>query len=172
MGAGMFFCRHPDATRRAFDVSASYMPSRGSADASDPYVWTLQWSRRAIGLKLFMSIAESGRDGLSEQIGHQARMGDVLREKLRRDGWLVVNETALPVVCVTNDDIRAGRLSTAGMIQTIQRRGRVWISEVLLGRRERALRACITSFRTVPQDLDVLVEELAHARQQAHPLAD
>jgi aromatic-L-amino-acid/L-tryptophan decarboxylase len=164
MGAGMFFCRHRDAARRAFEVSASYMPSRSQADTDDPYVTTLQWTRRCIGLKLFMTIAERGREGFTEQIDRQARLGDTLRHKLRAAGWLVVNETALPVVCVTNADIRAGRLSTTAMVRTIQDRGRVWISEVRLGRREAALRACITSFRSNQQDLDVLIEELALAR--------
>jgi aromatic-L-amino-acid/L-tryptophan decarboxylase len=165
MGAGMFFCRHVDANRRAFDVSASYMPSQSSADTIDPYVSTLQWTRRAIGLKLFMSIAARGRDAFNEQIDHQARLGDDLRATLRASGWLVVNETALPVVCVSSDEIRAGRVSTTAMVEMIQRRGRVWVSEVVLGRRERALRACITSFRSSAQDLDVLVDELARARR-------
>jgi aromatic-L-amino-acid/L-tryptophan decarboxylase len=161
MGAGMFFCRERDAPRRAFNVSASYMPSDSGADTIDPYASTLQWTRRAIGLKLFMSIAEQGGAALSGQIDRQARLGDTLRSKLQATGWRVVNDTALPVVCVTNDDIRAGRVSTAEVVAAVQARGRVWISDVLLGRRERALRACITSFRTNEADLDVLVEELA-----------
>ena len=161
MGAGMFFCRHRDAPRQAFNVSASYMPSDSGADTVDPYVTTLQWTRRAIGLKLFMAIAERGGTAFSEQIERQARLGDILRQKLQAAGWSVVNDTPLPVVCVTNDGLRAGRTSTTDIVAAIQARGRVWISDVVLGRRERALRACITSFRTTEDDLDVLVEELA-----------
>jgi aromatic-L-amino-acid decarboxylase len=165
MGAGMFFCRHRAATRQAFDVAASYMPSRSTAETDDPYTSTLQWTRRAIGLKLFMSIAERGWTGFCEQVEYQARLGDELRRKLRADGWRVVNDTALPVVCVTSDDIRSGRLSTAAMVQAIHERGRVWISEVRLGGREAVLRACITSFRSTEADLDVLVQELADVRR-------
>lgn len=161
MGAGMFFCRHRDAPRQAFNVSASYMPSDSGADTMDPYVTTLQWTRRAIGLKLFMAIAERGGAAFSEQIERQARLGDLLRQKLQDAGWSVVNETPLPVVCVTNDELRAGRTATTDIVAAIQARGRVWISDVVLGRRERALRACITSFRTTDDDLDVLVDELA-----------
>ncbi|MGH9139929.1 MAG: pyridoxal phosphate-dependent decarboxylase family protein, partial [Vicinamibacterales bacterium] len=51
MGAGMCFCRHGEAVRRAFDVSTSYMPSQADEAPADPYVTTVQWSRRAIGLK-------------------------------------------------------------------------------------------------------------------------
>jgi len=161
MGAGMFFCRHRDAPRQAFNVSASYMPSDSGADTVDPYVTTLQWTRRAIGLKLFMAIAERGGTAFSDQIERQARLGDILRQKLQAAGWSVVNDTPLPVVCVTNDGLRAGRTATTDIVAAIQARGRVWISDVFLGRRERALRACITSFRTTEDDLDVLVDELA-----------
>jgi hypothetical protein len=55
----------------------------------DQYRTTLQWSRRAIGLKLFMALAERGRSGLADQIDRQARMGDALRAKLNDAGWIV-----------------------------------------------------------------------------------
>jgi glutamate/tyrosine decarboxylase-like PLP-dependent enzyme len=141
------------------------MPSMAAAETDDPYLTTVQWSRRAIGLKLFMSLAERGREGFAQQIEHQARMGDVLRSKLKDAGWIVVNETVLPLVCMTHDDIRAGRRATGDIVQSLQARGTVWISDVVLGGRERVLRACITSFRTVEEDLDVLVEELERARK-------
>src|SRR4051794_18708348 len=57
MSAGMFFCRHVDAVRDAFRVQTAYMPgTTGGVD--DPYTTTVQWSRRFIGLKLFLAIAE------------------------------------------------------------------------------------------------------------------
>lgn len=164
MGAGMFFCRHTDAARSAFDISTSYMPAGSGEDVVDPYRTTLQWSRRAIGLKLFMSLAELGGLGLREQIEHQALMGDLLKRKLVEAGWIVVNDTALPLVCATHGDIRTGRCTTDDIVRSVQERGRVWISDVVLGRREKTLRACITSFRTKAEDLDVLVSELEHAR--------
>ena len=67
---------------RAFDVSASYMPSTTGEETVDRFRTTLQWSRRAIGLKVFMPLAERGRAGLADRINHQARMGDALRTKL------------------------------------------------------------------------------------------
>lgn len=166
MGAGMFFCRHVDAVRRAFDVSTSYMPSRVGEETAEPYLTTLQWSRRAIGLKLFMALAERGRAGFGDQIDHQVRMGDALRTKLKDAGWIVVNDTVLPLVCTSHDDIRSGRCTTDDIVRSIQARGRAWVSDVLLGRREKVLRACVTSFRTVEEDLDVLVSELECARRE------
>ena len=169
MGAGMFFCRHPRAVREAFDVSTSYMPSTPGAEIVDPYLTTVQWSRRAIGLKVFMSLAERGRDGFAEQIDHQARMGDLLRTKLSAAGWAIANDTVLPLVCFTHDDIRSQRLTTGDILQAIYSRGNVWISDVVLGRKERVLRACITSFRTDESDLDCLIKELELARTARRP---
>jgi glutamate/tyrosine decarboxylase-like PLP-dependent enzyme len=166
MGAGMFFCRHPEAIRRTFAITTSYMPDAPTDGAVDPYTMTAQWSRRAIGLKVFMALAELGIDGYGELIEHQAQMGDYLRTQLRLKGWEVVNETVLPVVCFTHPVIKQGKLTTSEILQTVYERDRVWISEVVLGKQERVLRACITSFHTNESDVDCLLEELEYARQK------
>lgn len=165
MGAGMFFCRHPEATARAFAVATSYMPGRSGSGTADPYATTAQWSRRAIGLKVFLSLAELGLDGYRELIEHQAAMGDRLRERLIGAGWAVVNDTPLPTVCFTHPEIRSGRVTTRKILGRIYRRGRVWISDVTLGGRERVLRATVTSFLTRPEDVETLVEEVERARR-------
>jgi glutamate/tyrosine decarboxylase-like PLP-dependent enzyme len=167
MGAGMFFCRHPEVVKEAFATTTSYMPGTAGEESLDPYATTVQWSRRFIGLKVFMSLAEIGIDGYADLIDHQAAMGERLRESLKERGWLVVNTTALPVVCFTHPDIRSGRLTTTDVLETIYARGNVWISEVALGGRERVLRACITSFRTDQTDIACLIEEIEHARRPA-----
>jgi glutamate/tyrosine decarboxylase-like PLP-dependent enzyme len=164
MGAGMFFCRHPDAARRAFAISTSYMPKDSGEDALDPYAVSVQWSRRMIGLKVFMALAELGMDGYRGLIERQARMGDVLRRRLAETGWLIRNETPLPVVCFTHPDIQSGRVTTAGVLESIYTRGQVWISEVVLGGQAKVLRACITSYRTDEADIDCLIDELELAR--------
>lgn len=163
MGAGMFFCRHREAARRAFAAVASYMPDATPDAIDDPYVTSVQWSRRAIGLKVFMALAELGLDGYAALIEHQAAMGDHLRARLADAGWLLVNATPLPVVCFTHPAIRAGGRTTRDVLDVVYARGHAWISDVLLGGRERVLRACITSYRTMPNDVDVLMAELEHA---------
>jgi aromatic-L-amino-acid decarboxylase len=165
MAAGMFFCRHPNAVQRAFAVTTSYMPESATSTVTvDSYVTSVQWSRRAIGLKVFMALAELGAEGYATQIMHQATMGDLLREQLTAAGWLVVNATQLPVVCFTHADIRAGVYTTRDVLGVIYQRKRVWISEVVVSTGEQVLRACITSFATSPDDIACLVAELAYAR--------
>jgi glutamate/tyrosine decarboxylase-like PLP-dependent enzyme len=170
MGAGMIFCRYPEALRQAFATSTSYMPAEVGEGTADPYATTAQWSRRAIGLKVFMALAEVGLDGYGEIIERQADMGDRLRQRLAEAGWVVVNDTPLPVVCFTHASIRAGTLTTGEVLASVYERARVWISDVTLGGQEQVLRACITSFRTDDTDLACLVEELEHARA-AEPAA-
>ena len=161
MGAGMLFCRHPQALQRAFAATTSYMPS---AAAGEPYASTVQWSRRAIGVKVLCALAEGGLAGAGELFERQARVADRLRERLRATGWEVLNETPLPVVCFTHPDVRAGRRCPAEVVATLVGRGRAWVSEIVLGGRTHALRACITSFYSDESDLDVLLDELERAR--------
>lgn len=164
MGAGMFFCRHANAVRKAFAVTTSYMPPQSGPDTDDSYTVTTQWSRRAIGLKVFFALAELGLDGYANLIDHQTQMGEVLRHLLENAGWSIVNDTPLPVVCFTHDDIVSNRCTTAGILKTIYEHGKVWISDVVIGNQPKVLRACITSYLTNEKDLQVLIEELEHAR--------
>jgi glutamate/tyrosine decarboxylase-like PLP-dependent enzyme len=167
MGAGMFFCRHAGAPARAFGTATSYMPS-GSRGADDPYSTTVQWSRRATGLKVFANLAELGLDGYRRLIEHQAEMGDRLRELLAGAGWVVVNDTPLPLVCFTHPELETGRRSHIGaVVAAVVRRGRAWLSKVVLTGGRPVARACITSYRTEEEDLRVLLDELETARRSA-----
>ncbi len=167
MGAGMFFCRHPEAARRAFAITGSYMPQAAGENTMDPYSTTVQWSRRATGLKVFMTLAELGVEGYAAMIERQAELGDLLRTRLSEAGWIVRNDTPLPVVCFTHPQLFGGQLSTDDVLAVIYSRGKVWISDVVLGGQEHVLRACITSFRTDASDIEFLIRELEHARNEA-----
>jgi glutamate/tyrosine decarboxylase-like PLP-dependent enzyme len=155
MGAGMFFCRHADAVSAAFHGEASYMPRKTAGPVVDPYTTSPQWSRRFIGLKLFLALAHCGESGYVAMIEHQTRMGDVLRESLKRTGWRVVNSTPLPLVCFTRD-----ALDTSKFLAALYERQIAWMSEVRLGDEAPVLRACITSFRTTESDIDWVVREM------------
>ena len=158
MGAGIFFCRHRDAVATAFAVDPSYMPPSTSG-VDEPYVSGILWSRRFIGLKLFMALAELGEEGYRAAIEHQAHIGDMIRERLVSAGWRIVNDTPLPVVCFTGPALETGRARAAAVVASVQAKG-VWISEVRLSGREPSLRACVTSFRAEPEDVDALMTAL------------
>jgi glutamate/tyrosine decarboxylase-like PLP-dependent enzyme len=155
MGAGMFFCRHPKVVAEAFHAETSYMPPTTAGATSDPYTSTMQWSRRFIGLKLFLSLANLGESGYAGMIEHQTRMGDLLRELLSGSGWRIVNATPLPLVCFTREG-----LDTTAFLAALYRRQIAWMSQVQLGGGAPVLRACVTSFRTTESDVRWVVGEM------------
>jgi len=154
MGAGMFFCRDAGAVAEAFRAETSYMPAKTRGATSDPYTSSLQWSRRFIGLKLFLGLAERGESGYAEMIERQTRMGEFLRESLRSTGWTVVNKTPLPLVCFNRDGVDIDRF-----LSNLQERQIAWMSQVRIGGVP-AIRACITSFRTTEEDISEVVAEM------------
>lgn len=156
MGAGMFFCRHADAVCAAFGGEAFYMPRKTQGPVVDPYVASVQWSRRFIGLKLFMSLAHYGESGYVRMIEHQAQMADILREALRQTGWRIVNSTPLPLVCFTRDGLDATKFLSALYARQI-----AWMSEARLRPDSQpVIRACVTSFRTTEVDIRQIVGEI------------
>jgi glutamate/tyrosine decarboxylase-like PLP-dependent enzyme len=132
---------------------------------ADPFVHSLQWSRRFIGLKLFMTLATVGWAGYSAILRHQAEMGDLLRDRLRANGWTIVNQTRLPVVCFTPSDQTWDMATHQRVSDAVVKSGSAWISTILLGGSVPALRACITNYRTQPAHIEKLVTALTKARE-------
>jgi glutamate/tyrosine decarboxylase-like PLP-dependent enzyme len=130
------------------------MPGK-TDDVLDPFTSTVQWSRRFIGLKLFLALAERGEAGYAETIERQALLGDVLRDQLRQGGWEVVNATPLPLVCFRRDGVDPSRF-----LKMLYDRQVAWMSEVRLGDSMPVLRACVTSFRTTEADVEWVVREM------------
>jgi glutamate/tyrosine decarboxylase-like PLP-dependent enzyme len=169
MGAGLFLTRRVNALTAAFHLETAYVP-RGeeSLEQPDYYVRSLQWSRRAIGLKVFLTLAVAGWDGYAAALRHQVRMGDLLRDELRGSGWTMLNQTPLPVVCFTDNASGDGDAADAARLDAIRARvvagGRAWLSTTRLTGIGPVLRACVTSFETQPEDVRVLVDALEEAR--------
>jgi glutamate/tyrosine decarboxylase-like PLP-dependent enzyme len=159
MGAGVFLTPHRRDLASTFRVTAAYMPS---AESSDPYLTSAQWSRRFIGLKVFMSLAAAGRGGYAAQIEHDFRLGDRLRTRLREGGWRIVNDTPLPLACFV-PDTAADAEELARIAREVEASGVAWISVARLAGRP-ALRACITSYRSTDEDVDALCDALDRAR--------
>jgi glutamate/tyrosine decarboxylase-like PLP-dependent enzyme len=164
LGTGMFLVRRKEALGAAFYVDAAYARQQG--DIHEPYTHSMQWSRRFIGLKLFMTLAVEGWDGVARRLEHQSAMADALRAQLPSRGWSVEAPSALPVVCLR--DARAGEGAAPGhhdrLAAEVVRRGAVWLTSSRLHGTREVLRACICSYRTGPAELELLLEELEAAR--------
>lgn len=162
MAAGMFFSRRPDPVRAAFDVHTTYVPP-GPAGTDDPYTVSWQWSRRFIGLKVFMALAEVGMQGYAERVEHQAEMGDRLRRRLQESGWSLRNRTPLPLVCFSHSQIESGRTTAAEVVGRVITSGQAWASTIRLPAGEEVVRACVCNYRTSPADIDATVRAFDRA---------
>ena len=168
MSAGLFLTRDRQILSQAFRITTDYMPKDGAAlDIVDPYTHSMQWSRRFIGLKLFLTLLVAGWDGYASVIRHQVEMGRQLARMLNSSGWKVVNQTELAVACFVDRTRSHGQ--SAAFLQAIADRvvasGSAWISTTRLKDGQPVLRACITNFRTEEADLQALIAALDEARR-------
>ncbi len=165
MGCGMFFCRQAGGVLEAFRAQAAYMPGRANEDALDPYTSTMQWSRRFIGLKLFLSLAVYGEPGYAEMIERQASMGNLLKQLLAASGWRIVNDSPLPLVCFMRDG-----LDISAFLRSLRERQIAWMSDVRI-QGAPSIRACITSFNTTGENVRAVVDAMNRmASEQAAQL--
>lgn len=167
MGAGMFLTPHADALSASFNVQTSYMPD-AAGGTLDPYSSSVQWSRRFIGLKVFLSLAGVGRDGFARQLERDVDLGVLLAERLARRGWRRINDTPLPVVCVADPGVDDGDPARshewhAALADEVVRRGQAWVSVVRLAGRS-GVRLCVTSHHTTEADIDAVADELDACR--------
>lgn len=89
---------------------------------------------------------------------HQVAMAARLREELERAGFLLVQESALPLVCFTHPLLESGTCTADEVVGRLLADGSAWISSVRLEpEAPKVLRACITSHRTGPEDVSALV---------------
>lgn len=169
MGAGLYLTRHTKILEKTFSTATTYMPRESREfGVHDPYNHSMQWSRRFIGLKVFLSLAVAGWEGYTAAVRHQTAMGALMREGLEASNWKVVNSTPLPVACFV-DATRQGE-EDAKYLEEIAREvvtsGKAWISTTIIGRGRAVLRACVTNYRTQAEDVRALVEALNDARQK------
>jgi glutamate/tyrosine decarboxylase-like PLP-dependent enzyme len=157
MGCGMFITPHPLVLSEAFRVSADFMPS--SVSALDPYLNTVQWSRRFLGLRLFLSLAAAGWAGYAHHVEHAIAVIAALRERLSARGWLALNDSELAVLCVVPPP---GFPPIREIVRRVLASGRAWVAFVQFEGRD-SVRICATHGETALADVEILVQELVAA---------
>jgi len=158
MGCGMFLTRHAPVLSSAFQVSTGFMPS--NVPNLDPYVTTVQWSRRFLGLRLFLSLAAAGWAGYGEHVERSIELTNLLKEELMDRGWAILNDSPVGVLCIQppprSDDARS-------IVRKMLSTGRVWVATATFEGRE-VIRACVTHGETTQDDIRELVNALHGAR--------
>ena len=163
MGAGILVTRHRGLLRRTFAIDTGYMPP-DAADAVEPYAHSMQWTRRAIGMKLFLTLAVAGWRGYAETIRRQLAMLDRLVAGLLADGWRVVNDPAAGVACFVDGTGAVPDDRLPALAAKVIESGDAWITHARIGAGRTVLRACITNHRTREEHVDRLLEVLGRAR--------
>jgi aromatic-L-amino-acid/L-tryptophan decarboxylase len=153
MGCAMFITPHGHYLSQAFHASASFMPS--SVAAVDPYLNSVQWSRRFVGLRLFLALGAAGWGGLGAHVERSVAVVERIRRELVALGWSVANDSALAVLDVVppgNQDVRA-------LVRRVVASGRAWVAPTTFEGRD-VVRICATSGEVAEEDVSTLVAAL------------
>ncbi|MBX9766477.1 MAG: hypothetical protein K2X47_04320, partial [Bdellovibrionales bacterium] len=159
--AGVFLCREVGATQKAFGLPRSPYMTKEKEGGTEPFETSLQWTRRFLGLKFFMTLLGTGTEAYAEVLRSQVRLGTQLKGLLIASGWKVWNETPLPVVCFTHPSFDKDGELLSRILRSIQESGDFWITSTQLGENHiSVLRAGIPSFSTTESDIRALVDRL------------
>jgi glutamate/tyrosine decarboxylase-like PLP-dependent enzyme len=158
MGCGMFLTRHSNLLSQTFHAAASFMPS--SVSELDPYLNSVQWSRRFIGLRLVLALGAAGWEGLGAHVERSVAVVARIEAQLVARGWEVVNDSPLAVLDVLPPaalgDVRA-------LVKRVVASGRAWVAATVFEGRE-VVRICATHGEITASDIDELVAALSETR--------
>jgi glutamate/tyrosine decarboxylase-like PLP-dependent enzyme len=162
MSCGMFLVRDADLLGRVFQAANSFMPSNA---VRDPYVTSVQWSRRFLGLRLFLSLATAGWAGFAAHVEHAVATADRLSAALSARGWTVANHSRMAVLCLLPPP---GWPAPRTLVQRVVASGEAWISAARLEGQD-VVRICVTHGQTTEEDLHALIQALHASAQPSAP---
>ena len=154
MGCGMFITPHAAVLSEAFRVAADFMPS--NAAATDPYLNSLQWSRRFLGLRLFLTLGVAGWQGVADHVERAVEVIVQVKARLVARGWTVANDSSLAVLCV---EPPAGGPGVREIVGRTLESGRAWVARSTFEGRE-VIRICVTHGQSSLADVAELVHVL------------
>jgi glutamate/tyrosine decarboxylase-like PLP-dependent enzyme len=158
MGCGMFVTRHPGVLSETFRVATDFMPS--TVSGLDPYLNSAQWSRRFMGLRLFLSLAAAGWDGYATHVERAVDVIAMVKARLLAAGWSARNDSQLAVLCVVPPP---GFPASREIVRRVLASGRAWVGATTFAGQE-VVRICATHGEIAGADIDELVGALNAAR--------
>ena len=159
--------RDRSAAQRAFSMTDDYAASL-SADPIEGdsfFDETIELSRRIRALKLWLSLRYHGLAAFRAAIADNMRLARLLAKLVDEEPALErVADVPLSAVCFrwTAGDPAARDEQNAQILDTVNRRGRVYLSNATVGGAF-VLRACITNHRTTDADIAAVIEEVRAA---------
>ena len=154
MGCAIFITRHGHLLSEAFHASTSFMPS--SVSGVDPYLNSVQWSRRFLGLRLFLALASAGWEGLGAHVERSVEVVARVKERLVASGWTVANDSELAVL----DAVPPAELGDVReLVRRVVAGGRAWVAPTTFEGRD-VVRICATNGETTLEDVNALIAAL------------
>lgn len=162
--AAVTFVREPGLLERSFMFHAPYLETRESDDHVELLERTPENSRPQRAFKVWLALQSLGRDGYAAMIDYNIRLAEYMEALvLGTPGLTLAAPRELSIVCwrvEPKGKAPTDELQTA-VISELERRGIGMISNASLQDGRTALRACITNFRTRPDDIDAIVQASA-----------
>ena len=170
---GCVFVRDAQAMRDTFSLIPAYLRD----DAALPWFseFGIQQTRSFRALKVWLVMQQIGADGYRELITHDIELSKLLQDRIQaRSDFELMATGPLSITCfryvpqlVTHSAHANDALSTFNkrLVAAVQHDGRVFLTSTVLDG-QTVLRACIVNFRTMPQDLDVLLDVIAETAQR------
>ncbi len=154
MGCAIFITRHGHLLSEAFHASTSFMPS--SVSGVDPYLNSVQWSRRFLGLRLFLALASAGWEGLGAHVERSVEVVARVKERLVALGWTIANDSELAVL----DAVPPADLGDVReLVRRVVAGGRAWVAPTTFEGRD-VVRICATNGETTIEDVNALIAAL------------
>lgn len=162
MGCALFITRRAAVLSDAFRATTDFMPS--SVLSVDPYLNSVQWSRRFLGLRLFLALASAGWQGLGAHVERSALVIERVRDGLEASGWTIANDSPLAVL----NAIPPRRLGDVrSLVKRVVASGRAWAAATTFEGRE-VVRICATNGETGERDIAALLAALNETAQPQH----
>jgi aromatic-L-amino-acid decarboxylase len=164
--AGVVLVREAGRLERSFAFHASYLDTADRGARVDLLEQSPENSRPQRALKVWLALQAFGRDGYAAMIEYNIRLAAYLEELVRvTPGLALAAPRELSIVCwrVEPPQARSEALEQlqTDVIEELERRGIAMISNARLRDGRVALRACVTNFRTRPQDVEAIVQASA-----------
>jgi glutamate/tyrosine decarboxylase-like PLP-dependent enzyme len=145
--SGVAFVKHRDALRESMAISAAYLPLDPSI--RNPSDFTPELSRRARGVDVWAALLSLGRNGVADMIGGNCKLAVRFAERLKAEGYEILNEVVLNQVLVKFGDAER----TTRIIEEIQREGTCWCG-ITKWQGQTAMRISVSSWATTEQDVE------------------
>jgi glutamate/tyrosine decarboxylase-like PLP-dependent enzyme len=156
MGCALFITTHSAVLSEAFHAATSFMPS--SVASLDPYLNSVQWSRRFVGLRLFLALAAAGWPGLGAHVERAVAVIGRVRGRLEALGWTIANDSELAVL----DAVPPGDRDVRALVRQVVSSGRAWVAPTTFEGRD-VVRICATNGETSAADVEELIAALSAA---------